>query len=290
VIVGSGVVGLAIGAGLEEIGNRVVFYDREKSKVQELLNSGMNATMDLELAVPKSDFSFICVPTPNKNGSIDLSYVKEAVANVSINLRRSKKYHVIVIKSTIIPTSTERVIIPIIRKIIGTDFEKRIGLCVNPEFLTEFHSSWTRNPSFIKTWYNQDRIVIGELDKKSGDALESLYRPLRIPIFRTDLRTAEIIKYASNCMLACKISYWNEIYYICRRIGINSELVANVVGKDPRIGEYGTIHGKAFGGKCLPKDLKAFIDFCEKIGHEPKLLKAIYEINERIKLENGIRE
>ena len=290
VIVGSGVVGLAIGEGFEEMGNRVMFYDKEESRVQKLLNLGMNATMDLDLVVPKSDFSFICVPTPNKNGSIDLSAVKEAVASISIRLRRTKKYHLLVIKSTVVPTSTERIIIPTIKEITGANFEAHIGLCVNPEFLTEAHSSWTRKPSFAKTWYNQETIVIGELDKRSGDTLESLYAPLKVPMVRTDLRTAEMIKYASNCALASRISYWNEMYYICRRLGINSDVVAEVVGKDHRIGEYGTVHGKAFGGKCLPKDLQAFIDFCEQIGYQPKLLKAVHEINERIRLEMGVRE
>jgi len=134
------------------------------------------------------------------------------------------------------------------------------------------------------------RIVIGDFDKKSGDIVEELYKPLNIPIFRTNLKTAELIKYASNSALASRISYWNEIYYICEKLGIDSDFVAKMVGMDKRIGKYGTIHKKAFGGKCLPKDLQAIIVFSEEIGYAPILLKAVNEINERIGKEKGVRE
>jgi len=119
--------------------------------------------------------------------------------------------------------------------------------------------------------------------------LEELYKPLRKPIFRTNLKTAEMIKYASNCMLATKISYWNEIFLICKELGINSQTVTDIVGLDSRIGKYGTIHGKAFGGKCLPKDLKAFIHFAEKY-RKIELLRAVDEINEELKENYGVRE
>jgi len=289
-IFGSGIVGESIGKGMKELGNSVVFYDIDRSRVHDLITAGINATSNLDSVIPKSDFSFICVPTPNRNMSIDLTHVKEAVASITGRLRRATKYHVLVIKSTVTPSSTETTIIPIIRKSLGEGFEMRIGLCVNPEFLTELHGSWTNGPSFAKSWCNQERIVVGELNKRSGDALQSLYKPMKVPIIRTDIKTAEMIKYASNCALASRISYWNEIYYICRILGIDSRIVAEVVGMDSRIGKYGTIHGKAFGGRCLPKDLQAFIDFCEGIGYEPKLLKAVDEMNERIKSDNGIRE
>jgi len=98
-----------------------------------------------------------------------------------------------------------------------------------------------------------------------------------------------MIKYASNCMLATKISFWNEIFLICREIGVDSKIVADIVGLDPRIGKYGTIHGKAFGGKCLPKDLKAFISFASKF-RNVKLLRAVDEINEEMRVKYGVRE
>ena len=161
---------------------------------------------------------------------------------------------------------------------------------MNPEFLTEISGSWSKaEEGTKKDFFTEDRIVIGEYDKRSGDILEELYKPLGKPIFRTDLKTAELIKYASNCMLATKISYWNEIYLICKELGIDSQEVANIVGLDPRIGRYGTVHGKAFGGKCLPKDLKAFISFAEKY-RNVRLLKAVDDINEEIKEKYGVRE
>jgi UDPglucose 6-dehydrogenase len=161
---------------------------------------------------------------------------------------------------------------------------------VNPEFLTEISHTWSNDDKFSRGFFKEDRIVIGEYSRKCGDILESIYHPLSIPIIRTDLTTAETIKLACNCALASRISYWNEISYICQILGVDSNLVANVAAMDERIGKYGTIHGKAFGGKCLPKDLKALIKFSEGLRHDPKLLKAVEETNERIKSEKGVRE
>jgi len=152
------------------------------------------------------------------------------------------------------------------------------------------HKSWTDDPSLERGFFTEDRIVIGEFDKKSGDILESLYKSLNIPIFRTDLKTAELIKYACNCCLASRISYWNEIFYIAQKLGIDSEFVAKVAAMDKRIGKYGSVHGMAFGGKCFPKDLRAIIAFSESLGHNPEFLKAVENINERIKKDKGVRE
>ena len=160
---------------------------------------------------------------------------------------------------------------------------------MNPEFLTEIADTWTEDEGYKRDFFTEDRIVIGEYDKKSGDVLEELYKPLNKPIFRVNLKTAEMIKYASNCMLAAKISYWNEMFLICQKVGIDSQKVADIVGLDPRIGKYGTIHGKAFGGECLPKDLKGFIEFAER-HQKVRLLKAIDEINEEMMSRYGVRE
>jgi UDPglucose 6-dehydrogenase len=196
---------------------------------------------------------------------------------------------VAVVKSTVVPTTAEKVIIPLLEGYSGKKIGPDIGVCVNPEFLTEIHRSWTDENIFVRDFFNEERVVIGEFDKKSGDTLQALYKPLKIPIFRTNLKTAEMIKYVSNCALASRISYWNEIYYICQKLGIDSNFVARVVGMDKRIGKYGTIHGKAFGGKCLPKDLEAFIGLAEELGYEAKLLKAVAEINKKIEVDKGVR-
>jgi len=281
-IIGSGWVGMAIGGGLSELGNEVIFHDIVDKDLQ-------NFTKDINYAIENSDISFICVPTPtNEDGEIDLSYIKDAAKNIGTILAEKDNYHVIVVKSTVVPGTTEKVVIPILEKYTGKKAGE-FGICMNPEFLTEISGTWSTDENTKKDFFTEDRIVIGEYDKRSGDVLEELYKPLNKPIFRTDLRTAELIKYASNCMLATKISYWNEIFLICKELDIDSQIVANIVGLDPRIGKYGTVHGKAFGGKCLPKDLKAFISFAEKY-RKPKLLKAVDEINEAIKEKYGVRE
>lgn len=286
-IIGSGFVGQAIGKGFLRLRNRVIFYDIVDKDLP-------NFTKDINYAIEHSDISFICVPTPTTPEGIDLSYIKEATMNIAIVLSRKHGYHLVVVKSTVVPGTTEKVVIPILEEYSGKSVrEGEIGVCMNPEFLTEIERSWTDEIDYEiiykKDFFTEDRIVIGEYDKKSGYILAEVYKPLNKPIFRTDLKTAEMIKYASNCMLATKISYWNEIFLICKDLGIDSQIVANITGLDPRIGKYGTVHGKAFGGKCLPKDLKAFIAFAERY-REVKLLKAVDEINEEMCERYGVRE
>ena len=281
-IIGSGWVGTALGKGLAELGNEVIFYDVVDKDLP-------NFTKDISYAVENSDVSFISVPTPTTSEGIDLSYIKEAMKSIGNVLATKRTYHLVVVKSTVVPGTTENVVIPVLERYSGKKAGNEIGICMNPEFLTEISGTWSKDEGTKKDFFTEDRIVIGEYDKKSGDVLEGVYEPLNKPIFRTDLKTAETIKYASNCMLATKISYWNEIFLICKDLGIDSHVVADIVGLDPRIGRYGTVHGKAFGGKCLPKDLKAFVSFAEKY-RKPKLLKAVDEINEAIKEKYGVRE
>lgn len=288
-ILGGGWVGELIGRGLRELGNSVVFYDVSGEKVRELEESGLNATGKLEEAVDASDISFICVPTLTKEKRINVEHLEAVTKALASCLRDKKGYHVVVVKSTVVPRTTENVVIPLLES-SGKRVGEEVGVCVNPEFLTEIHRSWTDNETFKRDFFNQERVVIGELDKKSGDTIEELYKSLDVPIVRTDLKTAEMIKYACNCALTSRISYWNEIFHICQKLGIDSNLVAEVAAMDERIGKYGTVHGKAFGGKCLQKDLRAFITFSEERGCEPKLLKAVEEVNERIKRERGVRE
>ena len=282
-IIGSGWVGTAVGRGFAEMGYEVIFYD--------IVNKSLpNFTKDINYAIQNSDASFICVPTPTTNEGIYLSYIKEASKNIGKALSNKDGYHLVVVKSTVVPGTTEEVVIPILEEYSGKSArEGEIGVCMNPEFLTEISESWSKDKGYKKDFFTEDRIVIGEYDKKSGDVFEELYKPLNKPIFRTDLKTAELIKYASNCILATKISYWNEIFLICKELGVNSQAVADVVGLDPRIGKYGTVHGKAFGGTCLPKDLKAFVSFAEKY-HKARLLKAVDDINEEMREKYGIRE
>jgi len=288
-IIGSGVVGSIAGKGFKQLDHEVFFYDINNDRVKQLKKEGFNSTTDIDYAIKNSDVSFLTVPTPTTDGKIDLSHLKTATENIAKSIKNKKNYHLIIVKSTVVPGTTERLVKPILEKFdlkCGADF----GLCMNPEFLTEIHHSWSDDPTISRDFFTEERIVIGEIDKKSGDILEEMYKPLKVPIFRTNLKTAELIKYASNCCLASRISYWNEIFYICNKIGIDSNFVANVAGMDKRIGKYGTIHGLAFGGKCFPKDLQAFINFAEENGYDPMFLKAIRGINERIKKDEGVRE
>jgi len=289
-IIGSGVVGEVIGAGFEKLGYYVIFYDIDQERVDELSERGLKSTSKIEEAINNSDVSFISVPTPTINNEMDDTNIFNAIIEIAHVLKKKADYHTVVVKSTVIPGTTDSIIIPTLEKESEKRVGKDIGVCVNPEFLTEIQKTWSDNTLFTRGFFNMDRIVIGEFDERSGDVVETLYKPLKKPVFRTDLRTAEMIKYASNCALASRISYWNEIHYICQKLGIDSNYVAKVVGMDDRIGKYGTVHGKAFGGKCLPKDLKALISLSEKLHHEPKLLKAVDEVNERIKRERGVRE
>lgn len=278
-IIGSGFVGTALGKGLIKLGNKVIFYDVVDKNLS-------NFTNDINYAIQNTDISFICVPTPaREDGRVDLSYIKEASKRIGIALADKQGYHVVVVKSTVLPGTTEVVVASLLerysRKKAGEDF----GICMNPEFLTEISGSWDKNNIYKRDLFSEYRIVIGEYDKKSGDVLKKLYKPLGIPIFRVTPRVAELVKYASNCMLATKISFWNEMFRICKLVGFSSQQVSDIVSMDPRIGKYGSVHGKAFGGACLPKDLKAFAWFSQS-----KLLKVVDDINEEMKEEYGVRE
>jgi len=289
-ILGSGMVGTIVGKGLLQLGNHVTFYDVDETRVKMLKGSGLVATSEIENAIAKSEISFICVSTPVTDEGMDLSSVNSVVESLALCLRSKKDYHLVVVKSTVVPTTTKKNLIPLLERTSGKHVDEQVGVCVNPEFLTEISHTWSSSDKFSKGFFNEDRIVIGEFSEKCGDILEGIYRSLNIPIVRTDLTTAEMIKLACNSALASRISYWNEVFYICQKLGVDSNCVANVAAMDERIGKYGTVHGKAFGGKCLPKDLKALIKSSESLGYEPKLLKVVEEINERIKADKGVRE
>jgi UDPglucose 6-dehydrogenase len=289
-ILGSGTVGTILGRGLLHLGNHVIFYDVDESRIRLLNGSGFLATSEIETAVATSEISFICVPTPVTDEGMDLASVISVAENLALCLRDKDNYHLVVVKSTVLPTTTEKKLVPLLEKISGKHVDEQVGVCVNPEFLTAISHTWNSSNKFSRGFFNEDRIVIGEFSNKSGDLLESVYSSLNIPIVRTDLTTAETIKLACNCALASRISFWNEIFYVCQKLCVDSDFVANVAAMDERIGKYGTVHGKAFGGTCLPKDLKALIKFSEGLGYDPMLLKAVKDVNEKIKVERGVRE
>ncbi len=291
-VIGTGYVGTVSGACFAELGHNVICVDVDKTKI-DLINAGVppiyeeglsemlkkhsghgiSATSDYEFAVTDSDVSFICVGTPSDHdGNIDLGIVRAASASLGDALKNKKGYHVIVVKSTVVPETTEKVVLPIIEKHSG----KRVGdfgIAMNPEFLREGKA--------VHDFMNPDKIVVGSLDKRSGDIVASLYSGIKCEVTRTNPRTAEMIKYVNNSFLATKISFSNEVGNICKELGIDTYEVMKAVGKDFRIGPHFLNSGAGFGGSCFPKDVKALIGKAQEIGYDPQLLKSVIAVNEK---------
>jgi UDPglucose 6-dehydrogenase len=274
-IIGSGVVGFAVGKGFAKLKHNVIFHDVNENRLQEIKRKGFSCTNDISFIAENADIFFLCVPTPSKNRKIDLSYIKSASKLLARSLACSKKYFLVVVKSSVIPTTTEKIIIPLFEKNSGKKAGRDFGVCFNPEFL--------RAKFAYEDFMEPDRIVIGEFNKKSGDVLKKLYETFKCPIIRTDLRTAEMSKYANNCFYSTKISFFNEIHLMSKELGIDSETVRKIVQLDKFYSNHPWYHGKKFGGACLPKDLDAAISFFnEKHIHNPILLKAVRKVNEQI--------
>jgi len=270
-VIGSGVVGGATGKGFVKLGHDVVFYDMDREKLSQLSSQGYEVCRNVFDAVASSSFSFVCVQTPTDNGNVDLSFMRRAIVSIGMALRKKRDYHVVVVRSTLLPGTTKRMVLPTLRRFANS---KCFGLCYNPEFL--------RQASSLKDFLNPNRIVIGELDEKSGNGLTKLYSPLNAPTIRTDFDTAEMIKHVSNAFLATKISFFNEIYHVCRKLGVDDKVVGEAVSLDPRIGGYGVVGGRPFAGGCLPKDVVAFAKFLEGIKVNPDIVKVVLEINSKM--------
>ncbi len=291
-VVGSGYVGMITAAGFAEKGYEVICVDIDEKKVS-LINSGeppiyekglkeildyvvpdkLKASLDLEDAVLKTDVTFICVGTPSDDdGSINLKYVKEVSKQIGEVLKKKKKYHVVVVKSTIIPGSTEEHVIPILEEKTGRKAGKDFGVVMNPEFLREGVA--------IEDFMNPDRIVIGSIDSKSGDIIESMYFKFKSPVLRVNLKTAEMIKYTSNSLLATKISFINEVGNICKKLDVDIYDVSKGIGLDHRIGPHFLNAGPGFGGSCFPKDVKALVHKAQDVGVDTILLDSVLEVND----------
>lgn len=290
-VIGTGYVGTVSAACFAELGHQVFCIDIDEEKIRlinagippiheerlkELLNKhagkGLAATLDYDLAIQNSEVSFICVGTPtDAEGRIDLSLVKAACTSLGRALRNKQDYHVIVVKSTVVPGTTEKVILPLIEESSGKS-PGNFGLAMNPEFLREGKA--------VYDFMHPDKIVVGGMDERSCDTVASLYKGISCEITRTNPRTAEMIKYANNAFLAAKISLANEIGNICKLLDIDAYEVMAAVGKDPRISPYFLNSGAGFGGSCFPKDVKALIGKASEIGYNAKLLRSVVEANE----------
>jgi UDPglucose 6-dehydrogenase len=286
-VIGAGYVGLVAAACLAKLGNRIILVDVDKDKLK-LIASGTSpihepgldeilSQVDIETTpdyqrIVDAEVILICVGTPaNEDGSMSLEYIVKATKQIAEVLKRKRDYCVVSVKSTVVPGTTEEVVIPILEasgKRAGDDF----GVCMDPEFL--------RAGRAVYCYMNPARIIIGEYDSRSGDMLLGLYKSLNAPIMRTNLKTAEMIKLASNTFLATKVSFINEIGNICKQLGIDTYEVAKGMGFDERIGSKFLNAGIGFSGSCIPKDLRALVAKARQVGYEPGILESVLSLND----------
>jgi UDPglucose 6-dehydrogenase len=291
-IIGTGYVGTVTGACFAHLDNDVICVDVDQNRVdsmnkgippiyeeglEELLGThagkNLRVTLDYDDAIANSDISFICVPTPtDEGGKIDLRFVKEASRSIGQRLKKKNPYHVVVVKSTVVPQTTQSVVTPILEEASGKKAGRDFGVGMNPEFLREGKA--------VYDFQNPDRIVIGGDDPKARSMIKSLYASYKCPILEVDTKTAEMIKYVSNAFLATKISFSNEVGNICKRLGIDTYKVMEGVGLDARISPFFLNSGLGFGGSCFPKDVKALIGKASDVSYEPVLLKTVLLVND----------
>jgi UDPglucose 6-dehydrogenase len=266
-VIGFGYVGSAVASGFREKGHSVSIYDIDEKILKKAKIKKYKTYKKLGNLVSNSDIIFVCVPTPpNKDGSNNSIIVRNVVVKVA---DLCNKETILVIKSTIVPGTTDKFI-----DLIKTK-KKPLRILFNPEFLTTKEA--------YEDFLNPDRIVIGGHDKKAINILCHLYKSFSKTILVVDPNTAELAKYASNFFLATKVSFTNQIRFICERVRADPVKVMEIVGLDKRIGPSHldpTRTPAGFGGGCLPKDLDALIFQTSKAGIDNRLLKAVKEINE----------
>jgi len=304
-IIGTGYVGLVSGTCLAEIGHDVVCVDLDQSKVDainqakapiyeegldELLQKNvgcrLRATTDLDEAILSTEATLIAVGTPFDGNEIDLSYIEEAAAQIGRALKEKPDWHMVTVKSTVVPGTTEDVVLPILERESGRKAGRDFGVGMNPEFLREGDA--------ISDFMSPDRIVLGGIERASRDSLKELYAPFsRADILETDPRTAEMIKYTANSLLATMISFSNEIANLCSEVG-NIDVVDVMKGvhldkrltpileTGERIVPAFTSYleaGCGFGGSCFPKDVKALAAYGKSHGSPMRMLESVVEIN-----------
>ena len=302
-VMGLGYVGAVSAGCLASDGHTVVGVDPHATKV-DFINRGiapivekdigeiireqvaagnLSATSDSAEAVYHTDMSLICVGTPSQlNGSLDLRFVRRACEEIGAALKTKNSFHVVVARSTMLPGTMRDVVIPTLEqhsgKVAGQDF----GVCSNPEFLREGTAVWDyRNPP---------KTVIGETDERSGDILAQLYVGLDAPLIRTDVETAEMVKYSDNVWHALKVAFANEIGNLCKALAIDGYKVMDIFCQDTKLNlsPYYLKPGFAFGGSCLPKDVRALTYKARSLDLDLPVLNAILRSNER-QVEKGIR-
>ncbi|MFB6232751.1 MAG: UDP-glucose 6-dehydrogenase AglM [Haloarculaceae archaeon] len=296
-IVGSGYVGTTVAACFADLGHDVVNVDIDESVVAAI-NDGeapihepgldalvsaygggrLRATTDYD-ELAGTDLTMLALPTPSRaDGSIDLSTMEAGARAAGEALAEKPGYHLVVVKSTVVPGTTEDVLAPAIAEGAGEHGNGEIGVAVNPEFL--------REGSAVDDFTNPDKIVLGtDGDERALDLLADLYEPIvlewDVPVVETGRREAEMIKYANNGFLAAKVSLINDIGNICKEYGVDAYEVADAIGLDDRIGERFLRSGVGWGGSCFLKDVNAIVSAAYDAGYEPRMLDAAVEVNDR---------
>ena len=294
-VFGLGYVGTVSAGCLAEEGHEVIGVDPVPTKV-DLINQGqspiieadigeiittnarsgrLRATDDTAQAVRNTDLSFVCVGTPSQsNGNLDLKYIGRVCEQIGAAIPDKSTRHTVVIRSTILPGTMHKIVIPALEKFSGKKAGIDFGVCHNPEFL--------REGSAVKDFNAPPKTVIGELDQASGDILAELYRRLDAPLIRTDLETAEMVKYVDNSWHALKIGFANEIGNLCKAFSIDAHAVMNIFCQDKKlnISRAYLTPGFAFGGSCLPKDLRALSYQAKMADLDLPILTSILPSNE----------
>jgi UDPglucose 6-dehydrogenase len=277
VIIGSGVVGQATGKGFIRKGHSVTFVDVNPNTISMLSGAGLNASTIDAVNWFATDIVIFTVSTPTRDGHIVLDYLKAAAEDVGRGLAQVNHFITVVVRSTVPPTTTERVISPILQRASGKVAGQDFGVAMNPEFLRQVSSV----QDFDRPWIT----VLGTTDPVSARVLKELYQPFGSLIVECTPSEAEMIKYTNNLYNAVKISYFNEIHAICQQLGIDSGVVGATVARSAESmwnPLYGTRGGVPYGGACLPKDTTAFMAFCDTFGFEHLMLRATIDVNERL--------
>jgi len=287
-IVGTGYVGLVTGVALSHIGHHITCIDIEPHKVQKMrqgfspiyepgleelmihnIKEGrLHFTTKHEEGFTGADAIYIAVGTPEKeDGSANLSFIEQVVKDIATYVKND----IVVVTKSTVPVGTN----DYIKSLLVNKLPKTVNVEVvsNPEFL--------REGSSVHDTFHGDRIVIGAESEAAASLVEEINKPFGIPIYKTDIKSAEMIKYASNAFLATKISFVNEIANICEKLGANIESVSQGMGMDKRIGSMFLQAGIGYGGSCFPKDTKALTQIAANIHHDFKLLKAVIEVNNK---------
>lgn len=295
-VFGMGYVGIVLAACLADNGHDVIGVDINPVKlkmindgyspiveegigelVKKVVDAGkLRAVESAQEAINASEISFVCVGTPSRpNGSINIAYLQRVSEEIGKSLAAKNGYHLIVARSTMLPGSMESVIIPLLERASGKKSGSDFGVCFNPEFLREGTS--------IRDFYDPPYTIIGANDEKAGQMLEEMYSMLRAPVYHVPMKVAEMVKYANNAFHAMKVIFANEFGNICKQQDVDSHIVMDLVCKDTKLNmsPYYMKSGFAFGGSCLPKDLRAILYHSQRLDLRLPMLESLLPSNEK---------